>query len=278
MNDKIYDRTIFTNNGIKHFDLFFEDGGVPSETIIKRFLDILETEEGAVAIHCKAGLGRTGTCIALYLMKHYHFSAQESIGWLRVCRPGSVIGIQQHFLHDIQFKMWKMGEAIFKENIQHVRSSNESIAQQSDTLVSNFTGGPKATKPKTRQASITTPSTLTVVKTPKLTSNPSPNVTSSSLTMNSQGILLMQQKARAQQQANKIPQNGVQRPFILGTAQKSQQKTEPTLMPLSKSFSNVSHGSIVQLAHITPKKMTKSLSSLDWQSSENQAKPSNKTR
>jgi hypothetical protein len=35
-------------------------------------------------------------------MKHYRFSAREVIGWMRVCRPGSVIGPQQQFMEEIQ--------------------------------------------------------------------------------------------------------------------------------------------------------------------------------
>ena len=54
--------------------------------------------KGAVAVHCKAGLGRTGTLIALYLMTERGFSAREAMGWLRIMRPGSVIGEQQQFL------------------------------------------------------------------------------------------------------------------------------------------------------------------------------------
>ena len=49
-------------------------------------------------MHCKAGLGRTGTLIALYLMTAMGFSAREAMGWLRIMRPGSVIGEQQQFL------------------------------------------------------------------------------------------------------------------------------------------------------------------------------------
>jgi cell division cycle 14 len=51
-----------------------------------------------VKILCSAGLGRTGTLIACYMMKHHGFTAREAIAWLRVCRPGSVIGHQQWFL------------------------------------------------------------------------------------------------------------------------------------------------------------------------------------
>lgn len=59
---------------------------------------IAETERYGLAIHCKAGLGRTGTLIALYAMKHYRFPAAAFIGWIRIARPGSILGPQQHWL------------------------------------------------------------------------------------------------------------------------------------------------------------------------------------
>ena len=45
-----------------------------------------------------AGLGRTGTLIGCYLMKKYHMTSKEAIAWLRMARPGSVIGPQQYFM------------------------------------------------------------------------------------------------------------------------------------------------------------------------------------
>lgn len=64
-------------------DLYYEDGGNPSEEILQAFLQLCETERGAVAVHCKAGLGRTGTNIAAYMMKHYSYTARETMAWCR---------------------------------------------------------------------------------------------------------------------------------------------------------------------------------------------------
>lgn len=57
----------------------------------------------------QAGLGRTGTLIACWLMKEYGVTAAESMAWLRICRPGSVIGPQQEFLIEKQPWCWALG-------------------------------------------------------------------------------------------------------------------------------------------------------------------------
>ena len=94
LNEAKYDKNKFVRNGIDHSDLFFIDGSTPPEKIVQEFLDISEKESGALAIHCKAGLGRTGTLIGLYAMKHYKFPAAAFIGWIRIARPGSILGPQ----------------------------------------------------------------------------------------------------------------------------------------------------------------------------------------
>jgi cell division cycle 14 len=100
LNKKRYNASSFIEAGFNHKDLFFVDGSSPTLTIVKQFLKISEETKGAVAVHCKAGLGRTGTLIACYIMKHYHLSALETIAWIRICRPGSVIGHQQQWLQE----------------------------------------------------------------------------------------------------------------------------------------------------------------------------------
>ncbi|XP_035784733.1 dual specificity protein phosphatase CDC14A-like [Anopheles albimanus] len=111
LNMRQYDAKSFTERGFDHFDLFFVDGGTPSDMILRRFLSICEVAKGAIAVHCKAGLGRTGTLIAAYLIKHYSFSAHEAIAWLRICRPGSVIGHQQTWLQDKESFLLAEGNA-----------------------------------------------------------------------------------------------------------------------------------------------------------------------
>ncbi len=109
LNKKLYDRRRFTDAGIKHVDMYFLDGSCPPPSIITKFLEIAEGSKGAVAIHCKAGLGRTGTLIGLYCMKHFRFPARAFIGWNRICRPGAILGPQQQFLVEMQAEMFQAG-------------------------------------------------------------------------------------------------------------------------------------------------------------------------
>ncbi|XP_040911262.1 cell division cycle 14Aa [Toxotes jaculatrix] len=121
LNRRLYDGRRFENAGFEHHDLFFLDGTTPSDLITRRFLHVCESTEGAVAVHCKAGLGRTGTLIGCYVMKHFRFTAAEAIAWIRICRPGSIIGPQQNFLEEKQHSLWVQGD---------VHRSKQKLVQQ----------------------------------------------------------------------------------------------------------------------------------------------------
>ena len=102
LNECLYDERAFEDNGIRLFDLEFDDCTTPPDSIVAAFFRAVDSVEGLVAVHCKAGLGRTGTLIALDLMRRFKFAAREAVGWLRIMRPGSVIGDQQRYLCDVE--------------------------------------------------------------------------------------------------------------------------------------------------------------------------------
>ena len=105
LNEACYDPAAFAAAGIAHHDLALGDGAVPPLAVVRAFLAAVEAAPGAVAVHCTLGLGRTGTLAAVYLMKRHRFTAREAMGWLRVMRPGSVLGDQQHYLVAVERRL-----------------------------------------------------------------------------------------------------------------------------------------------------------------------------
>ena len=78
--------------GFKHHHFPLPDMSAPDMGFIERFVGVLqhELDQGrSVAVHCGAGLGRTGTLLACYFVNE-GLSAQEAIQRVRRSRPGSV--------------------------------------------------------------------------------------------------------------------------------------------------------------------------------------------
>lgn len=136
LNKRMYDEEDFRKAGIEHFSQHYLDGSCPSMPILQSVIQAFESvpRNKGIAVHCKAGLGRTGTCIGAYIMKHYRFTAREVIGWMRICRPGMVIGPQQHFLEDIQQQMWYEGEMMRHGPSNRILSEGKDKTEGADVL------------------------------------------------------------------------------------------------------------------------------------------------
>ncbi|KAF9982000.1 cell division control protein 14 [Mortierella antarctica] len=134
LNDKTYDEAHFRARGIEHHDLQFPDGTCPPWDIVEKFLDlckdIIEHKNGVIAVHCMAGLGRTGTLIGVYLMRQYSMTARETIAFLRLMRPGSVVGPQQNWLvaneQRIRQTSWEDRQEILHQQ-QHSQRMNPHL-------------------------------------------------------------------------------------------------------------------------------------------------------
>lgn len=134
LNRAHYPAEEVTRSGtIEHVEMFMHDGTNPTPQNVRDFIEIVDrmaSNKLAVAVHCRAGLGRTGTMIAAYLLFQYardhKFNrrhprdcpcvqlkpaevARAIIGYLRIMRPGSVLSGQPEFLESIAGLIMRAG-------------------------------------------------------------------------------------------------------------------------------------------------------------------------
>jgi cell division cycle 14 len=152
LNSELYSPSYFTALGIEHLDMIFDDGTCPSLSVVRKFItlahEMITVKNRGIAVHCKAGLGRTGCLIGAYLIYRYGFTANEIIAYMRFMRPGMVVGPQQHWLHLNQgtFREWWVEEQLeikMKEKLAHLTPSTPTrVSSAKPYLMANGVATP----------------------------------------------------------------------------------------------------------------------------------------
>ncbi|KAL8942595.1 MAG: hypothetical protein Q9216_001577 [Gyalolechia sp. 2 TL-2023] len=149
LNSQLYSPSYFEALGIQHLDMIFDDGTCPPLPMVRKFIklahEIITVKEKKIAIHCKAGLGRTGCLIGAYLIYRHGFTANEVIAFMRFMRPGMVVGPQQHWLHLHQgtFREWWWEEKYRQQFLAAIPTTpTKTIRHRNDTLVNGQTATP----------------------------------------------------------------------------------------------------------------------------------------
>ena len=92
---------------VNYLHVLSNDMGVPEFNDLVYAVDFIHrrvTNNEPVLVHCLAGLGRTGTLLACYLIKYQKMSANEATEKVREERPGS---IQSYPQEEIIFRFEK---------------------------------------------------------------------------------------------------------------------------------------------------------------------------
>ena len=84
--------------GVNYLHVHSNDMGIPEFSDLVNSVDFIHqriTNDEPVMVHCLAGLGRTGTILACYLIKYEDMTADDAIEKVRRERHGSIQSFSQ---------------------------------------------------------------------------------------------------------------------------------------------------------------------------------------
>jgi hypothetical protein len=100
--------TVFYRYGIKEFE-------VPEEELMIRILDTIDTsmdENRPVYLHCRGGIGRTGTAVGCYLARHGYAAGEDALAMIHELRrftPFSFVRSPESSGQREMVKSWSTG-------------------------------------------------------------------------------------------------------------------------------------------------------------------------
>ena len=119
--------------GLRVFSLDLHDELLPSVEAVGQARKILsaQSEHGVVVVHSRCGIRATGLLLCMHLVAEVGFTATEAIAWMRMVRPGCLVGAQQHAVYE----MWKsarepcldLSPASPKQAVQSVQAARASL-------------------------------------------------------------------------------------------------------------------------------------------------------